>query len=400
MNGEATAANQTNGKQKSQLVDSTGVSFDITNPIPVEVTNATIEQTTGDTHNDLNIGVAGKDASGKVQPIPITANGVKVDGSAVTQPVSGTFWQATQPVSAASLPLPTGAATETTLADCKTALQIIDNFISGSKGLVTEDNSASIKTAVEALNTALQTGGISQVQFAAMVTALQTIDNFISGSRGLVTEDSASAIKTAVEAINTALQTSGITQVQLAAIKTAVETIDNFISGSKGLVTEDNSAAIKTALEIIDNCISGSEAQVDVVGALPAGTALIGKVYGSDSTGLIYSGTTALTPLFAAISATTDNGNNTIVAASAGYQIRVLALFLIVDAAVSVRFESAAGGTALTGVMPLTANMGFVLPYNPAGWFQTDTTHDDLLNLELTGTGNVYGSLTYILVPD
>ncbi len=40
----------------------------------------------------------------------------KVDGSAVTQPVSGTFWQATQPVSAASLPLPTGAATETTLA--------------------------------------------------------------------------------------------------------------------------------------------------------------------------------------------------------------------------------------------------------------------------------------------
>jgi hypothetical protein len=68
---------------------------------------------------------------------------VKVDGSAVTQPISGnvgvtgsvavtgTFWQATQPVSgtvtanagtgtfavsAASLPLPTGASTETTLA--------------------------------------------------------------------------------------------------------------------------------------------------------------------------------------------------------------------------------------------------------------------------------------------
>lgn len=32
-----------------------------------------------------------------------------------TVPVSGTFWQATQPISAASLPLPTGAATETTL---------------------------------------------------------------------------------------------------------------------------------------------------------------------------------------------------------------------------------------------------------------------------------------------
>lgn len=36
-----------------------------------------------------------------------------VDGSAHTQPVSGTFFQATQPVSAAALPLPTNAAQET-----------------------------------------------------------------------------------------------------------------------------------------------------------------------------------------------------------------------------------------------------------------------------------------------
>ena len=54
------------------------------------------------------------------------SGGLRVDGSGVTQPVSiasmpstpvtGTFWQATQPISAAALPLPTGAATETTLA--------------------------------------------------------------------------------------------------------------------------------------------------------------------------------------------------------------------------------------------------------------------------------------------
>jgi hypothetical protein len=36
---------------------------------------------------------------------------VTVSNFPATQPVSGTFWQATQPVSAASLPLPTGAAT-------------------------------------------------------------------------------------------------------------------------------------------------------------------------------------------------------------------------------------------------------------------------------------------------
>lgn len=39
----------------------------------------------------------------------------------------------TQPVSVASLPLPSGAATETTLASVKTAVETIDNAISGSE---------------------------------------------------------------------------------------------------------------------------------------------------------------------------------------------------------------------------------------------------------------------------
>jgi hypothetical protein len=41
----------------------------------------------------------------------VGSNGLLVDGSGVTQPVSGTFWQSTQPVSASSLPLPSGAST-------------------------------------------------------------------------------------------------------------------------------------------------------------------------------------------------------------------------------------------------------------------------------------------------
>lgn len=43
-------------------------------------------------------------------------------------------------------------------------------------------------------------------------------------------------------------------------------------------VLETNSAAIKTAVETIDNAISGSEMQVDVVAALPAGNNNIGDV--------------------------------------------------------------------------------------------------------------------------
>lgn len=41
---------------------------------------------------------------------------------------------------------------------------------------------------------------------------------------------------------------------------------------------ESDIGAIKTAVEIIDNIVSGSEAQVDVVAALPAGTNAIGKL--------------------------------------------------------------------------------------------------------------------------
>ena len=80
-----------------------------------------------DTNGKLNVnaavtsvtGTVTVDGSGVTQPVSgsvgVTGT-VTVDGSGVTQPVSGAFYPATQPMSAASLPLPTGAATETSLA--------------------------------------------------------------------------------------------------------------------------------------------------------------------------------------------------------------------------------------------------------------------------------------------
>jgi hypothetical protein len=65
--------------------------------------------------------------SGKV-PASLTAAGGRllVDGSGATQPVSGTFWQATQPVSAAALPLPAGAATSALQTTGNTSLASLD----------------------------------------------------------------------------------------------------------------------------------------------------------------------------------------------------------------------------------------------------------------------------------
>ncbi len=64
---------------------------------------------------------------------------LRVDGSAVTQPVS-----------AASLPLPSGAATETTLADIKTAAQLIDDAVYSDDAAFTPATSKIIAVGLQA----------------------------------------------------------------------------------------------------------------------------------------------------------------------------------------------------------------------------------------------------------
>lgn len=93
-----------------------------------------------------------------------------------------------------------------------------------------------------------------------------------------------------------------------------------------------------------------------------------------------------------------SSGNNTIVAApSNGDLIRVMSVLLISSAAVTIRFESGAGTTALTGQMEVAANGGFVLDLNLAGHFECAA--DALLNLELSGATTVDGFIQYVLVP-
>ena len=133
---------------------------------------------------------------------------------------------------------------------------------------------------------------------------------------------------------------------------------------------------------------------VDVLSA-PARAATTDTITAKLATDAIQNGTTALTPKFAIIDAA-SSGDNTLVAAVSSKKIRVLSLFLVASAAVTVRVESGAGGTALTGQMQLAANGGFVLPFNPVGWFETAAT--TLLNLELSGAISVDGSLVYVEV--
>ena len=98
--------------------------------------------------------------------------------------------------------------------------------------------------------------------------------------------------------------------------------------------------------------------------------------------------------LSAVVSASTG-GDNTLVLAVTGKKIRVIALVLVASVgANSVRLESGASGTALTGVMDIVDNGQLILPWNPAGWCETAASA--LLNLELSASTAVGGVLNYV----
>ena len=101
--------------------------------------------------------------------------------------------------------------------------------------------------------------------------------------------------------------------------------------------------------------------------------------------------------IYAAVSAATLGDNTLVAAAGEGIKIRVVSLVLSASGGANdVRLESAAGGTALTGVIGLVDNGQLVLPYNPAGWCQTAA--NALLNLELSAATAVGGVLGYVTV--
>lgn len=138
---------------------------------------------------------------------------------------------------------------------------------------------------------------------------------------------------------------------------------------------------------------------VDVL-TQPARVATTDTITAKLATDAIQNGTTALTPKFAAIAAA-SSGDNTLVAAVVGKQIRVLQLFILVAGAVNVYFTSGAGGTVIfggsTNKINLAANGGFVLPFSPVGWFQNSSANQALV-MNLSGAVVVSGGLVYVEV--
>jgi len=135
------------------------------------------------------------------------------------------------------------------------------------------------------------------------------------------------------------------------------------------------------------------------VPALAAGSALIGQTITAQQTNQLFTGTTALTPQFAVINASTNGDGNTIVAATGGKKIRVLWWAARVGAtAVTFKFRDYDGVstyTDLSGLCVGLANQPFSGAYCPVGRMITQTGH--ALTMNLSAGNAVNGELAYVL---
>ncbi len=94
----------------------------------------------------------------------------------------------------------------------------------------------------------------------------------------------------------------------------------------------------------------------------------------------------------------TASADTTIVAAGTGKKSMVTSFMIVASggAQTNIRWESGAGGTALTGEMDLADNGQLFATYNPGGHFQAAAS--TLLNLQIGATTSVDGWVTYVLI--
>jgi len=406
--GGATSDNQTNGTQKTQIVDAGGDAVTVTGgKLDVNATASLAGTTLPISGATDGVGVAILDGSGNQitsfgggtqytegdTDASITGTAAMVEGAAnalavMTQPltdtqlratavpVSGTFWQATQPVSLASVP-----SHEVTNA--------------GTFAVQVTSAPSTTVTATDLdirplLNTDVVTAELSAVDNAVLDT--------------IAAKDFAT--QTTLAAINAKLVSGtdiGDVTINNASGASAV----NIQDGGNTITVDGTVAVTNSGITTIAGAVSGTEMQVDVVAALPAGTNAIGKLAANSGVDIgdvtLTAGTAAIGTLlppdidvtthtnyarkyYTSAGAATDG---IVWSPAAGKRWHVVALYINVSAAATVTFEDdKAGGDDPVLKGEFAANSGVVLTF-PEKYPMA--SGEDTADLLITTTaGNVY----------
>lgn len=245
---------------------------------------------------------------------------------------------------------------------------------------------------------------------AAIDTDTTTIIGHVDGIEtvlGTIDTDTGN-ISTKIDTVAGAVSGSEM-QVDIVSAPTITVTATNLDvqSGGADLATSAQGAAIQTAVETIDNAISGSEMQVDVVGALPAGTNAIGKLAANSGVDIgdvtLTAGTAAIGTLLPPdIDVTTHTNyakkyytnagavtDGIIWSPAAGKRWHVVSMIINTSAAATVTLEDdKAGGDEAVMKMELAANSG--VAYNFTEHYPLASGEDAADLIVTTSAGNIY----------
>lgn len=366
-----TTLNAGSGGDSITTIDQSQATFPTTGKMPASVIYA------GAAANSL----APVNAS---NPLPVSDGGgsLTVDG-----PLTDTELRASAvPVSLASVPLPSGAATEVSLAAAAASLAVLDNVVAGNEAQVDVITLPALPAG---------TNNIGDVDIASIAAGDNNIGNVdivtMPSITGTVTANAGTNLNTSA----LALESGG----NLASVATSASAI-NTATGAQADAEATGNGSVIAILKRIRTLLGATltvagTVTATVTGAtLAAGTALIGAVASALRTDSIMNGTTSLTPKFASIAAS-SSGDNTVVAAVTSKKIRVLRYSLSANGAVNAKWKSATAGD-ITGLKYLTQYGAHAGAFCPVGLFET--TAGEALVLNLSGAVAVGGELTYVEV--
>lgn len=282
--------------------------------------------------------------------------------------------------------------------DANGAVYVLDSNSAAIAALLTTIDSDTSKI------TACNTGAVV-ISSGAVTATLSATDNAVLDAIDSNTDYGAvvgeGAITAATLRVTQATDDDGVAH--LATIAGDTTSLDGKVTACNtgAVVLTTGSAAIgklaaNTGVDIGD---------VDVT-SISAGINTIGGVIGQHSSSTAYDGTTAATIKRSAVLAAT--GTVTIAAApTTTKKIRVLALavFATSATATSVYLKTSTDDILGDASNPISLAIdadgdnipGFVLPWNPGGWFET-VTADEALSIVLSAAQDVIVSLTWIEV--
>jgi nucleoid DNA-binding protein len=340
----------------------------------------------------------------EVAPLQVNASGaLYVDGSDTTQPVSGTV--------TANLSATDNAVLDTIDAVLDTInAKLVSGTVIGDVNLGATDNAV-----LDAI----------QADTAAIKTAVEILDNAIAGNEMQVDIVSGSSSNTEYneDAATPATIAGGALMMERDDALGTLTPIEGDWAGARCSaegalwVQEFNSDAIladtanmDTNLGTVAGAVSGSEMQVDVVAALPAGTNAIGKLAANSGvdigdvdvttvpTCLQGDGNPTIDSItHASINVAAGASNSVLVSSAANKQIWVYSIMLTANVAGTVSIQDE-DDTAITGVVQLGATGGYSV--SPSGNFAMPIWKlgtDKDLEMD-TVTCEVDGFLTYALV--